>query len=223
VIGLGLGENFIGSYIQALLPVTNRFIYLENGDTAQISRYDIALYDVTGASVERDIVQSNASMGSCELGEYRHFMHKEIFEQPQAIQATLDGRTSAICIHNNNKIFYKKNGYKSLKDIPSNYKPPLHYNCRSILIEVDDFILKNITRASAKGQVSFDTDFTSFYNRNQKFLMQNLGIKKGLLIKRGLQNGLNIRDFIVKDVNVNKAKWLTNQEIIKILEQFSNQ
>ncbi len=95
VIGLGLGENFIGSDIQALLPVTNRFIYLENGDTAQISRYEIALYDVTGESVERDIVQSNASMGSCELGEYRHFMHKEIFEQPQAIQATLDGRLEA--------------------------------------------------------------------------------------------------------------------------------
>jgi glucosamine--fructose-6-phosphate aminotransferase (isomerizing) len=95
VIGLGLGENFIGSDIQALLPVTNRFIYLENGDTAQISRYDIALYDVTGISVEREIVQSNASMGSCELGEYRHFMHKEIFEQPQAIQATLDGRLEA--------------------------------------------------------------------------------------------------------------------------------
>lgn len=92
VIGLGLGENFIGSDIQALLPVTNRFIYLENGDTAQISRYDIAIYNEAGASVEREVTQSNASMGSCELGEYRHFMHKEIFEQPIAIQATLENR-----------------------------------------------------------------------------------------------------------------------------------
>ena len=92
VIGLGLGENFIGSDIQALLPVTNRFIYLENGDTAQLSRYDISIYDETGATVEREITQSNASMGSCELGEYRHFMHKEIFEQPIAIQATLENR-----------------------------------------------------------------------------------------------------------------------------------
>ena len=92
VIGLGLGENFIGSDIQALLPVTNRFIYLENGDTAQLSRYDITIYDETGAKVEREITQSNASMGSCELGEYRHFMHKEIFEQPIAIQSTLENR-----------------------------------------------------------------------------------------------------------------------------------
>ena len=92
VIGLGLGENFIGSDIQAMLPVTSRFIYLENGDTAQLSRHEINIYDVNGDAVEREIQQSSASMCSSELGEYRHFMHKEIFEQTQAIQATLDGR-----------------------------------------------------------------------------------------------------------------------------------
>ena len=92
VIGLGLGENFIGSDIQAMLPVTNRFIYLENGDTAQLSRHEINIYDVNGNAIEREVQQSTASMCASELGEYRHYMHKEIFEQPQAIQATLDGR-----------------------------------------------------------------------------------------------------------------------------------
>ncbi len=92
VIGLGLGENFIGSDIQAMLPVTSRFIYLENGDTAQLSRHEINIYDENGDAVKREIQQSTASMCASDLGEYRHYMHKEIFEQPQAIQATLDSR-----------------------------------------------------------------------------------------------------------------------------------
>lgn len=92
VIGLGLGENFIGSDIQAMLPVTSRFIYLENGDTAQLSRHEINIYDINGDAVEREVQQSSASMCSSELGEYRHYMHKEIFQQPQAMQATLESR-----------------------------------------------------------------------------------------------------------------------------------
>ena len=95
VIGLGLGENFIGSDIQAMLPVTTRFIYLENGDTAQISRHEINIYDEHGEAVERDIQQSNASMCASDLGEFRHYMLKEIYEQPRAIQSTLDGRLTA--------------------------------------------------------------------------------------------------------------------------------
>ncbi len=92
VIGLGIGENFIASDIQALLPVTSRFIYLENGDVAKITRNKIDIYDVNGERVTRPVRESNAAMCSAELGEYRHFMLKEIFEQPQSIAATLENR-----------------------------------------------------------------------------------------------------------------------------------
>lgn len=92
VIGLGIGENFIGSDIQALLPVTSRFIYLENGDVAKITRHKIDIYDVNGEQVVRPVRESNAAMCSAELGEYRHFMLKEIFEQPQSVASTLENR-----------------------------------------------------------------------------------------------------------------------------------
>lgn len=92
VIGVGIGENFIASDIQAMLPVTSRFIYLENGDVAKVERDNIAIYAEGKTPVEREIKQSNAALCSSDLGEYRHYMHKEIFEQPQAIQATLEGR-----------------------------------------------------------------------------------------------------------------------------------
>ncbi len=92
VLGLGIGENFIGSDIQALLPVTSRFIYLENGDVAKLTRHKIDIYDLNGERVVRPVRESNASMCSAELGEYRHFMLKEIFEQPQAVVGTLENR-----------------------------------------------------------------------------------------------------------------------------------
>jgi len=92
VIGLGLGENFIGSDIQAMLPVTNRFIYLENGDVASIERHQVIIEDEQGNTVEREIKQSQASSLESDLGEYRHYMLKEIYEQPQAVQKTLEGR-----------------------------------------------------------------------------------------------------------------------------------
>ncbi|EIJ34595.1 glutamine--fructose-6-phosphate transaminase (isomerizing) [Thiothrix nivea] len=92
VIGLGIGENFIGSDIQALLPVTSRFIYLENGDVAKINRHKIDIYDANGERVSRPVKESSAAMCSAELGEYRHFMLKEIFEQPQSVAATLENR-----------------------------------------------------------------------------------------------------------------------------------
>jgi len=91
VIGMGIGENFIASDIQAMLPVTSRFIYLENGDIAVVGRESVKVFH-EGLEVEREVRQSNAAICSSELGEYRHFMHKEIFEQPQSIQATLEGR-----------------------------------------------------------------------------------------------------------------------------------
>jgi len=92
IIGVGIGENFIASDIQAMLPVTNRFIYLENGDVARVNQYKIEIFDTEGNPVERPIRESKAGDSSTELGEYRHYMLKEIFEQPQAITATLEGR-----------------------------------------------------------------------------------------------------------------------------------
>lgn len=92
VLGLGIGEHFIGSDIQALLPVTNRFIYLENGDSVEMGRGGFKIFDAAGDIVQRDIKESSASSMDAELGEYRHFMLKEIYEQPTAVQNTLLGR-----------------------------------------------------------------------------------------------------------------------------------
>ncbi|MDF1588738.1 MAG: SIS domain-containing protein, partial [Gammaproteobacteria bacterium] len=76
----------------ALLPVTQNFIFLEEGDVAKLTREAVEIHDVTGQKVERPIKQSNLSITAVELGEHRHFMHKEIFEQPQAVIDTLEGR-----------------------------------------------------------------------------------------------------------------------------------
>jgi len=100
VVGLGLGENFLGSDVQALLPVTSRFIFLENGDIATIQRDSITVEDETGKVVEREIKQSNACSLDSELGEYRHYMLKEIYEQPIAVQNTLEGRLGRDSIKN---------------------------------------------------------------------------------------------------------------------------
>lgn len=92
VLGLGIGEYFVGSDIQALLPVTNRFIYLENGDSVNMTLDGYKVFDVDGNAVTRDIKESAASSMDSELGEYRHYMLKEIHEQPVAVQNTLAGR-----------------------------------------------------------------------------------------------------------------------------------
>lgn len=94
VIGIGIGEHFIASDVSALLPVTQNFIFLEEGDTARITRQTVEIYNVGGQPVEREIKQSSLSAASVELGEHRHYMHKEIFEQPQAIIDTLEGRVT---------------------------------------------------------------------------------------------------------------------------------
>ncbi len=95
VIGLGIGENFIASDQLALLPVTRRFMFLEEGDVAEITRFDVTVYDKTGEKVERTVTESNASYDAGDKGQYRHFMLKEIYEQPHAINNTLEGRLSA--------------------------------------------------------------------------------------------------------------------------------
>lgn len=92
VLGLGIDEYFVGSDIQALLPVTNRFIYLENGDSVKMTLSGYEIYDAAGKAVKRDIKESAASSMDSELGEYRHYMLKEIYEQPVAVQNTLTGR-----------------------------------------------------------------------------------------------------------------------------------
>lgn len=92
VIGLGIGENFIGSDQFSLLPVTNRFKYLEEGDVAEITREDVTIYDREGNVIERDEHESDASFDSTGKGEFRHYMLKEIYEQPTSVRNTIAGR-----------------------------------------------------------------------------------------------------------------------------------
>lgn len=94
VIGFGVGENFLASDQLALLSVTRRFMYLEEGDVAEVTRRDVTVFDVAGERVERDIVESNAEHDAGDKGQYRHFMQKEIFEQPTAMINTMEGRIS---------------------------------------------------------------------------------------------------------------------------------
>ncbi|PVX41413.1 glutamine--fructose-6-phosphate transaminase [Pasteurella langaaensis DSM 22999] len=92
VIGYGIGENFLASDPLALLSVTRRFAYLEEGDVAEITRTTVDIYDRTGNKVEREIHEGNYENDAADKGQYRHYMQKEIFEQPVAIMNTLDGR-----------------------------------------------------------------------------------------------------------------------------------
>jgi glucosamine--fructose-6-phosphate aminotransferase (isomerizing) len=94
VLGVGLGENFIASDQLALLPVTTRFIFLEEGDIANIQKDDIQIENRDGATVERPIKAFTGGDSTADKGEYRHYMLKEIFEQPTAVRATLEGRSS---------------------------------------------------------------------------------------------------------------------------------
>ena len=88
VIGVGFGENFISSDQLALLPITNRFIYLEEGDIARLTRTSIEVF-VNGNRVERPIKELDATVSNASKGEYKHFMLKEIYEQPESIQQTI--------------------------------------------------------------------------------------------------------------------------------------
>lgn len=92
VIGCGLGENFIASDQLALLPVTRRFIFLEEGDIAEVTRRTVSVVDKQGNIVERPEIESNAQYDAGDKGMYRHYMQKEIYEQPLAIKNTLEGR-----------------------------------------------------------------------------------------------------------------------------------
>ena len=92
VIGFGIGEHFIASDVAALIPVTQRFVFLEDGDVAELRRQSVLTYDAEGSRVERRMVASELAADAIERGEYRHYMLKEIHEQPRAIGDTLEGR-----------------------------------------------------------------------------------------------------------------------------------
>ena len=90
LIGLGEGENFIASDVSAIVQATRRVIFLEEGDTAELSRDGVLVYDGSGATVERQEHLSDVSLASLELGPYTHYMQKEIHEQPRALGDTIE-------------------------------------------------------------------------------------------------------------------------------------
>lgn len=92
VIGIGIGEYFIASDIAALLPVTQRFIFLEDGDVAELSCEKITIYNAQDERVDRPIQESKLNADIVGKGSFRHYMLKEIYEQPQAIEQALAGR-----------------------------------------------------------------------------------------------------------------------------------
>jgi len=92
VIGVGIGEYFIASDIAALLPVTQSFIFLEEGDIAELKIDSLVIYDENDQVVERPIIESKLKADAVDKGAYRHYMLKEIYEQPAAISDTLEGR-----------------------------------------------------------------------------------------------------------------------------------
>jgi len=111
ILGVGEGENFVASDAMALAGTTNQIIYLEEGDVVdlQLSRYWIV--DVDGKPVEREVKTVHAHTGAAELGPYRHYMQKEIFEQPRVIGDTLEGVTGIM------PELFGDNAYKVFKDI----------------------------------------------------------------------------------------------------------
>jgi glucosamine--fructose-6-phosphate aminotransferase (isomerizing) len=91
VVGIGEDDHFLASDAAALVPVTRRVIYLDEGDVAEVRRESYAIFDAQGQRVERQVVTVQMSAAAAELGPYRHFMQKEIFEQPRAVADTLEG------------------------------------------------------------------------------------------------------------------------------------
>jgi glucosamine--fructose-6-phosphate aminotransferase (isomerizing) len=94
VVGIGIGEHFIASDVAALIPVTQKVVFLEDGDVVEIKRENFTIFDKNDNKIERKIFTSELQADAVERGEYRHYMLKEIFEQPQAALNTLEGRIS---------------------------------------------------------------------------------------------------------------------------------
>jgi glucosamine--fructose-6-phosphate aminotransferase (isomerizing) len=99
VVGLGIEENFVASDVAALLPVTRRFIFLEDGDVAEVRKNSVRIIDATGEPVQRPVRESEMSAEATDKGGYRHFMLKEIHEQPDGIAQTLEERISNGRLH----------------------------------------------------------------------------------------------------------------------------
>lgn len=94
VIGFGDNENFLASDSLALLPITNKFVYLEEGDIAEIERANVNIYNADLQKVTRSIKISNIKQDAADIGKWNHFMQKEIFEQPAALSDCIEGRLS---------------------------------------------------------------------------------------------------------------------------------
>lgn len=95
LVGLGEGENFVASDVSAVISATRKVIFLEEGDTAEIRRDGVRIFDEHDQPVERDVHLSDVSLASLELGPYRHFMQKEIHEQPRALGDTIEAAIDA--------------------------------------------------------------------------------------------------------------------------------
>ncbi len=95
VIGVGIGENFIASDPLAMMPVTDQFIYLDEGELAVIDRHSINVQDKSGNPVSHEVTRFEHGVDAADKGSYRHYMMKEIYEQPNVVRSVLEGRVSA--------------------------------------------------------------------------------------------------------------------------------
>ncbi len=117
VIGLGIGENFIASDVLALLPVTCNFIYLDDEEVATLTQDSVSVCNLEGQPLNKQSVQSDLDAESVSKGPYRHFMQKEIFEQPTALQNTLAGRLKGNTIADEAIVGLKADSFKNIDNI----------------------------------------------------------------------------------------------------------
>ena len=117
IIGLGIGENFIASDTLALLPVTRRFIYLEENEIAVLTTEKVNVFDLDGNKVEKQIVESDLDAESISKGKFRHFMQKEIYEQPQSLRNTLLGRLNGDDISLETVVGADENTFRNISNI----------------------------------------------------------------------------------------------------------
>ena len=131
LIGVGIDEFLAASDPLAIGQLTNEFIFLEDGDVAELSSESYTIYDAEKKEVQREVTQIDISSQSTSKGDYKHFMEKEIYEQPEAILNTIDGRVGGEDVLDNifglgsSKIF----DLILSKVFPSNVQLPKSINC----------------------------------------------------------------------------------------------